>query len=57
MPGTEILTRILNRYDAAFGRTRLLARYPSPENKNLDSAWSCCGRKASRIGGSRRPRR
>lgn len=35
MPGTEIQTRILTAFDAAFDRTRLLARYPSPENKDL----------------------
>jgi hypothetical protein len=35
MPGTDVLARILNRYEAAFDRTRLLARYPSPENKGL----------------------
>ncbi len=35
MPSTDILTRILSRYDDAFDKTRLLARYPSPQNKEL----------------------
>lgn len=35
MPTTDVLTRILNRYDAAFDQTRLLVRYPASENKNL----------------------
>jgi hypothetical protein len=39
MPSTEILTGILNRYDAAFGKTRLLARYPSPQNRNLNIGY------------------
>ncbi|AGZ41276.1 DUF4832 domain-containing protein [Actinoplanes friuliensis] len=39
MPGDDILTRILQRYENAFDRTRLLARYPSPLNKNLDIGY------------------
>ncbi|MCY1136452.1 DUF4832 domain-containing protein [Actinoplanes sp. Pm04-4] len=39
MPSTANLTRILNRYDAAFRTTRLLARYPSPQNKNLNIGY------------------
>ncbi|MEV0714473.1 DUF4832 domain-containing protein [Asanoa sp. NPDC050611] len=35
MPSTDVLARILDRYETAFDRTRLLARYPSPENKEL----------------------
>jgi hypothetical protein len=39
MPSTEIRSGILNRYDAAFGKTRLLARYPSPQNRNLNIGY------------------
>jgi hypothetical protein len=39
MPSTDVLTGILNRYESAFDTTRLLARYPSPENKNLDIGY------------------
>jgi hypothetical protein len=39
MPGTEILTGILNGYESAFDRTRLLARYPSPQNKTLNIGY------------------
>ncbi|WP_250007540.1 DUF4832 domain-containing protein [Actinoplanes sp. M2I2] len=39
MPSTENLTRILNRYDAAFDTTRLLARYPSPQNRDLNIGY------------------
>ncbi|WP_203914692.1 DUF4832 domain-containing protein [Rhizocola hellebori] len=39
MPSTDILTAILNRYQTAFAKTRLLARYPSPENKNLSVGY------------------
>ncbi len=35
MPSSEIQTRILTAFDRSFGRTRLLARYPSAENKEL----------------------
>lgn len=39
MPSTEVLTRILNRFDGSFARTRLLARYPSPQNKDLNIGY------------------
>ncbi|MDI1461288.1 DUF4832 domain-containing protein [Catellatospora sp. KI3] len=39
MPDTAILTRILTDYDTAFDRTRLLARYPSPQNKDLNIGY------------------
>jgi hypothetical protein len=39
MPTTDVLTAILNRYETAFHETRLLARYPSPQNKNLDIGY------------------
>ncbi|WP_327000437.1 DUF4832 domain-containing protein [Dactylosporangium sp. NBC_01737] len=39
MPGTDVLTRILARYEAAFDKTFLLARYPSPQNKPLDIGY------------------
>lgn len=39
MPGNEILTRILTRYENAFDRTGLLARYPSQQNKNLSIGY------------------
>lgn len=39
MPNAEILTRILSRYEDAFDETRLLARYPSPENKDLSIGY------------------
>lgn len=39
MPGTEILARILKRYDAAFNKTKLLVRYASPENKDLNIGY------------------
>ncbi|WP_328475980.1 DUF4832 domain-containing protein [Actinoplanes sp. NBC_00393] len=39
MPSTEILTRILSRYEAAFNKTRLHARYPSPENRSLNIGY------------------
>lgn len=35
MPSTDILAGILNTFDTAFDKTRLLARYPSPQNKDL----------------------
>ncbi|MEU7820557.1 DUF4832 domain-containing protein [Catellatospora sp. NPDC049133] len=35
MPSTEILTGILNAFETSFDETRLLARYPSPQNKEL----------------------
>ncbi|NUR70382.1 MAG: DUF4832 domain-containing protein [Hamadaea sp.] len=35
MPDTAVLTKVLTGYDNAFDRTRLLARYPSPQNKDL----------------------
>ncbi|MDG6101876.1 DUF4832 domain-containing protein [Dactylosporangium aurantiacum] len=35
MPGTDVLSRVLARYEAAFDRTFLLARYPSQENRAL----------------------
>ncbi|GAA2399205.1 hypothetical protein Cme02nite_08050 [Catellatospora methionotrophica] len=35
MPSTDVLAGILNTFDTAFDRTRLLARYPSPQNKEL----------------------
>ncbi|GAB2625510.1 beta-galactosidase [Paractinoplanes abujensis] len=39
MPTTEVQTRVLRRYEAAFGTTRLLARYPSPQNKDLNIGY------------------
>ncbi|MGI5184826.1 DUF4832 domain-containing protein [Dactylosporangium sp. CA-152071] len=39
MPGTDVLTRILGRYEAAFDKTFLLARYPSPENRPLNVGY------------------
>jgi hypothetical protein len=39
MPTNDVLTRVLNRFDDAFDRTRLLARYPSPENKDLGMGY------------------
>ncbi|NUT38043.1 MAG: DUF4832 domain-containing protein [Hamadaea sp.] len=39
MPGTDILGRILGRFEASFDRTRLLARYPSPQNKTLNIGY------------------
>ena len=35
MPSAEIQARVLNRFDASFDETRLLVRYPSPQNKDL----------------------
>ncbi|MBB5868129.1 hypothetical protein F4553_001508 [Allocatelliglobosispora scoriae] len=35
MPSTDILQRILDRFDSSFNKTRLLARYPSAQNKTL----------------------
>ncbi|MEV0460476.1 DUF4832 domain-containing protein [Catellatospora methionotrophica] len=35
MPSADVLAGILNTFDTAFDRTRLLARYPSPQNKEL----------------------
>lgn len=39
MPSTEILAGILNAYEQAFDTTRLVVRYPSAENKNLDIGY------------------
>ena len=39
MPSTEVQTRILHRYDDAFDTTRLLARYPSPQNRDLNIGY------------------
>jgi hypothetical protein len=39
MPDTAVLTRILTGYDTAFDRTRLLVRYPSPQNKELPMGY------------------
>ncbi|GGM50401.1 beta-galactosidase [Dactylosporangium sucinum] len=39
MPATDVLVKVLSRYEAAFDRTRLLARYPSPENKDLNIGY------------------
>jgi hypothetical protein len=39
MPGTDVLTRILARYEAAFDKTFLLARYPSQQNKPLNIGY------------------
>ncbi|MEU8608632.1 DUF4832 domain-containing protein [Actinoplanes sp. NPDC048791] len=39
MPSDDILARILHRYENAFAKTRLLARYPSAQNKNLDIGY------------------
>jgi hypothetical protein len=39
MPSTEILAGVLAAYESSFDRTRLLARYPSPQNKTLNIGY------------------
>jgi hypothetical protein len=39
MPGNDVLTRVLGRFESAFDQTRLLARYPSQDNKNLNIGY------------------
>ncbi|MET7401614.1 DUF4832 domain-containing protein [Dactylosporangium sp. NPDC005572] len=39
MPATDVLVKVLGRYEAAFNRTRLLARYPSAENRDLNIGY------------------
>lgn len=39
MPGDDVLGKILQTYDGAFRRTRLLARYPSQLNKELGMGY------------------
>ncbi len=39
MPTTDVQARILQRYEAAFDTTRLLARYPSALNRDLNIGY------------------